>query len=115
MRAFLPKPISFVLVSFLGVLVLAAFAALSPFNRHDLQSNWNPSFFISTALGPLSAFFAWPDPSQSDLVFSVFAALALFSSAVWFVRRPSKPAAGLFIGLTAFWLLLGLGITYAWI
>ena len=115
MRAFVTKPIAILLLSWLGVLVLAALAAVGPIHRHDIPIYWSHRSFVTTILGPLSGLFAWPDPSASDLIFSVVVALALLSSAVWLVRRPSKLAAAVFLALTGFWLLLGLSISYAWV
>ena len=115
MRALVSKPIAIVLLSWIGVFVVAALAAVGPIHRHAIPGYWSPRFSFTTVLGPLSGFFAWPDPSTSDLIFSVVFTIALFSSAVWLVRRPSKLAAIVFIALTGFWLLLGLSITYAWV
>jgi hypothetical protein len=109
------KPVAIVLLSWLGVFVVAAWAAVGPIHRDDIPTYWSPQFFVTTVLGPLSRFFAWPNPSASDLIFSSLFALALLVATTWYVRRPSKLAAAAFIALTGFWLLLGLSITYAWV
>lgn len=113
MRSLTKKPVAIVLFSWIAVLVLSALSSFGPVHRNDIPTYWSPQFFLTTVLGPLSAF-AWPNPTTTDLVLSVIVALAMLASTIWLIRRPSKFAAVLFITLTC-WVLLGLSTTYAWV
>jgi hypothetical protein len=115
MRTTVTKPLAVVILSWLCVFLFAAYGAVGPLHPPDTPAYLSWQFFLSTVAGPLSEFFAWPNPSKSDLVFSVLVTLALIASTAWLFRKPSKLSAAVFVALTAFWLLLGLGITYAWV
>jgi hypothetical protein len=115
MRAFAHKPMRVVMLSWLAVMLFAAWGAYRTHQVFHTSPYWSCYYFVVALLGPLSAFFAWPEPSVLDLVLSVLIALAFSGSAVLYFRKPSRVTASAFLALLAFWLLIGLAIAYAWV
>ena len=100
------------------VVAVSAISAFGPIHRPDLPVHWSSDFFLTTVLGPL-AVFRWPYPAiqlqVSDYVISLGLALFVASWTVFCIFRPRRWAIGVLAGLMAFWVLLGLSVTYAWV
>jgi hypothetical protein len=108
------------IVTTLWLVVIAASAAsaFGPVHRKDIQSYWSADFFLTTVLGPL-AVFRWPypaiEPHVSDYVISISFSAFVISWTLLYMFRPSRWSFGILAGLMAIWLLVGLGVTYAWV
>jgi hypothetical protein len=109
------KPVKIVLAALLGLVLVAALAALGPVHRRDIPTYWSMQSFFTILLGPLSVFFAWPKPSLMDYVGAVLAATGFLAAVLFFARRPQMLTACVVVIIACFWLLLGLSAAFAWI
>ena len=102
----------------LVVITASAASAFGPVHRNDIPSYWSADFFLTTVLGPL-AVFRWPysaiEPHVLDYVLSIAFSVFVISWTLLYMVRPNRWTFGVLAGLMAFWLLLGLGVTYAWV
>jgi len=102
----------------LGVIALSALFASGPIHRADIPAHWSTEFFLTTVLGPL-AVFRWPyagvHPSTSDYVLSILFTAAVLTLTRAHIRQPARWSGWAVVSLMGLWLLLGLGVTYAWV
>ena len=100
------------------VVGLAALSSFGPVHRNDLPRYWSGNSFSTTVLGPL-AVFRWPYPQVHlytwEYVASVGFGVFIAAWTLWYVFRPRKWTLGILVALLAMWLLIGMGVTYAWV
>ena len=108
-------PIWLVIQSWVFALLFASWAAVGPVHRNDLLPYWNRDFFLTIIKGPLSDFIAQQPSSSADRIGTVFFTICLLAAMVWHLRQPSIASALTYTFLMLLWLLIGLGITYAWV
>jgi hypothetical protein len=99
-------PVFVVAAVWLGALAFAAWAAFFPVY-------WSQENFVNIVSGPWCV--RWPNASSAERILAGLLTVALIAGTVRFVTKPSGPSACILLGLTAFWLLLGLAATFAWV
>ncbi len=102
----------------LAVLAAGAVFAFDLPHRDGTPRNWSGDGFLTMILGPL-AVFRWPYPAAElhthDYVLSVALAVIAGSLSLLQLLRPRGWTAGILAVFLAFWVLVGLGVRFAWV